>query len=289
MGLTELHDLKTFKVSLVDRGANKKKRFPITKSEEDMDYKELTQAVLDTEVDNEKDILDVCKSKEVSEVGTIAAKALMRILSANKDELSPEIVAQVAKSAGFEKQNPFDDEEEDEEKKAAKEKAAKEKEEEEKKAKKAKEENMNKQLESIKKEYEDQLEEVKKELAVERDNRVTREWIAKAEDELKFYPGKTADELGTKLKKFADVDPKLADSEFKDMKAISDKFEKSGMLEEVGVHGRGGDETAQMKAEKIAKSLREKDPKLTEAQAMSEVYKNNPELYAQYENETCRR
>lgn len=63
------------------------------------------------------------------------------------------------------------------------------------------------------------------------------------------------------------------------------KKSDSLLFGEVGKSASGGASTAVGKAESIAKSIRDKDPKLTMQQAMAKAFEQHPELEAEYEKD----
>jgi len=88
-------------LSIVDAGANKKKRFPVTKSktEEKMDAD--FKAVLETEANGETELLKSIEKAKLSKKGTAATKGALRILSAYKDELPEEALNALSAAAGL--------------------------------------------------------------------------------------------------------------------------------------------------------------------------------------------
>ena len=281
--MNELSNLKPLKVSLVKRGANLKKRFPITKSEEqEMDWNEVLKAVIITEIDQDKELDEFLKaSEDMEEEGKKAIKAAMRILASFKEKIPEEAMNKIAALAGFESKRCSDEEmkkELDEVKKQLEE------------AKKgdsdmSMSEEIKKQFDDMRKEHQNELERVRKQLEEQTDANKLAEWISKAEKQLEFYPDKTAQELGAKLFKLEKADPELAKEQFEDMVNVSKKLEQSRMFEEVGVTGRG--DQANSIIEIVAKEADEMikaNPKLTKEQAEAMVYKNNPKYYAAYLN-----
>jgi hypothetical protein len=292
--LTELNNLKAFEVSLVDKGANLKKRFPITKQQEIQMNEEILKAVLETEVDEEASLVEKLEKAKVSEKGIEAAKAALRLFSSFKDEVSSDVFKAVGKANGF----PMEEEDEDEKKKKAEAEA-------EAKAKKEKELTMSKEVkkgldmtpevqahfEAVQKAQDAkfeaqqaQLEAVQKALDAEKDERRMQEWVSKAKDELSFVPNKTPEELAVTFKKLEDTDPKLADEHFTQLKEVAALVEKSDLLKEVG--GRGlAVGSAYDKIMKNAKAYG-KEKNLTEEQAFDEYIQTDEGslLYDEYES-----
>ncbi len=119
----------------------------------------------------------------------------------------------------------------------------------------------------------------------ERDARLTREYIAKAET-LTALPIKK-DEFGPVLKAAAE---KLTKDEFDAidtvLKAANEQIAKGDLFKSLGANGDGPKlEGAKATATAKAAELRKADPKLTEAAAMQQVFKADPELAAAYQDE----
>lgn len=128
---------------------------------------------------------------------------------------------------------------------------------------------------------------LEKALAVERDARLDREFLSKAE-KLPALGLKPA-ELGALLKRLSAVDEKLANELIEKVLAPANtKASKvDELLKEIGraPKGEGDGLTADEKIQKAAEELRKANPKLTAAQAEVEVTKAHPELYEQSEAE----
>jgi hypothetical protein len=105
----ELRDLKVEEVSLVRRGANRK-RFLLLKSalggDSAMYDETLLDRVLSTDLENEDEIEQVLKAKGLSEKATNAVKGALRLLNAYKDELPPDIINTLASLVGYGYQPP---------------------------------------------------------------------------------------------------------------------------------------------------------------------------------------
>ena len=129
--------------------------------------------------------------------------------------------------------------------------------------------------------------EIAKTLATERGERQTKEWIHKAETELAHDQGESSEGLGKMLRDLHDHDPKVAEAQFKSMKAASDAIKKSDMLVAAGVPGSPAVAgSAAEKIEKMAKQLVLKAEKpMTQEAAEAFVVEQNPDLYNEYLNE----
>lgn len=285
--LTELKDLKTHEVSLVDKGANKKKRFPIFKQESQM-KDDIMKAVLNTEVEGEADLQEFIKKSELDENGTQAVTGALRILSSFKDKLPTDTLSTLATVAGYDEpvakaKEPVPPKEEDKE------------DEEEMEMKKSLEgmpEEVQKRFEEITKSHEeitkaqaDKIESLEKSLKAEQDRRDLESWVTKAKEELSGIPNKTPAELGETLKKLADVDKDLAESQFKTLKEAADTIKQGALFKEIGGRGMDVAGSAMEKVNKKAQALIEKSEGLTKEQAIAKVLESDSTLYAQYNEE----
>lgn len=286
--LTEIKDARTDEVSLVDKGANKKKRFPIFKQESQMN-EDIIKAVLETQVDEETNLDEFISKSDLDETGAQVVKGALRLLAGFKDKLPTETLSELAKVAGYEepvakakKEKEFppkemDDEEEDEEEMKMK------------KSLEALPEELRKEFETIQKAQDEKIAELTaknetfaKQLKEERDRRETEEWVAKCKEHLAALPGKTAQEHGESFKKMADADAELAEEQFKVLKSAADAIKEGNLYKELG--GRGEDTTGSVmtKINKAANELRKSDSNLSKEQAFMKALENDPKLYAEY-------
>lgn len=283
---------QTGEISLVKRGANKKKRFPMFKSQEErMDTEsEILKAVLETEVEEEAKIPELFE-KKLSAKAEGAVKMALRALSSYKDELPTDVIDKLAAAAGYpapkEKEYPVPDDEE-------KKKAMGNEEEEDKMKKKTpvKKTELDPLVEEMLKSRDDEIKSVKEEnaeirksLKEEQDKRKLDEWTAKAREELSHYPGKSAEEMGEMLKALEDANPGLAKSQFAQMKQASDMLKESAMLKSAGATILGTSEASAMgQVEKLAKDLMLKSESIgmTKEKAVREVLNRRPDLYDVY-------
>lgn len=290
--LTELSNFPPEEVSLVDKGANKKPRFPIVK-ELGMDQ-EILKAVLETPADEETDLEEWVKKADLSDKGNSAVKGIARLLNGFRDELPEDVMSVLTKAAGFKAP-------EDKEKKK-KEKPYPEEEEEMSEEKKVKKEETPSDVqpvenhEAVLKAYKTELdalkaqnEAVEKALKEERDQRVLASWVQKAKEDLS-YLSETPEELGTTLKDLAEVKKEMADKHFEQLKKASDAIKNSEIFEEKGLAGHGivKADSAWGKIEQIANGFVEKsDYEMTEAQAINKALftEKGKKLYEQYLDE----
>lgn len=292
-GLTELTGLKAQEVSAVKAGANLKKRFPVTKQEEivpDQTNEEILKAVVGIEVDEEAQLSDFFEKSKMSEGAQEATRGIQRILAAYKDEMSSDVLKELAKISGY--AEPVEKKEPDK-KKEFPPKPDEEEEEDMKEKEKEVKKGMSPEIEAIFKAQEQQLEELKKSnesasaaLKVEKDKRELAEWTAKAENELSHYPGKSSAELGTMLKSLHDANPEAAKEQFTLLKSASDALKESGILKEAGnANAKGaGAGSAWDKIQKMAEGLVEKsaEESFTIEKAYRLVIQRNPGLYKEY-------
>lgn len=132
---------------------------------------------------------------------------------------------------------------------------------------------------------EDEKVELKKRLAkIEEDREI--ETFEKRAAEFAHIPGMSTAELAKVLRSSS---KSLSADEFKkleaSLKSADDAVKKSNLFGEHGSSVSGDPASAYGKIQAIAKSLREKNPKLTEAQAVLEATEQHPELEAQYRKE----
>jgi len=290
----ELTDLHSMEVSLVDRGANLKKRFPIFKEKGFMEHEEILKAVLDTEVDEESNFSEWFEKAGVSDKGQGALKSALRILNAYKDELPKDALDKLAAAAGY--PAPKAKQKEDEEEEEDRYPKPKEKGKKVSKSADGDDAKLPDNFQAILKAQKDEIEAVRKEservkdeLKKERDARELEGWIAKAKSELLYFPGKSIEEMGAMLKSLSDSNPELAKAQFESMKTASDALKSSKAFGEScgSAFGKSASGSALDRIEKMAAGLVEKsaDPKFTKEKATSLVLERNPELYTQYRDE----
>lgn len=298
--LNELTDLRSLEVSLVDRGANLKKRFPIFKSqnigEENMN-EEILKAVLETEVDEESDLVEYFEKAKVSDKGQNAVKAALRILNGYKEELPSDVIDKLAALVGYPAPKAkaaasCDTEEEKMKKKSKKMEDEDEYPSPEEKSKVKKE--FDPEVSQILKSQEETIETIRaenermaSELKKERDERDLASWIAKAKEDLSHYPGKSFEQLGSELKALSDSNPELAKSHFETMKKASDALRTSPLLHESTAmfsKSLSGGNSAYDKIANMARSLVEKssDSAFTFEKAFALVMEREKNLYNEY-------
>lgn len=127
-------------------------------------------------------------------------------------------------------------------------------------------------------------EELEKALAVERDSRLTKEWVEKAKA-IKHLPVE-ADEFGPVLKALAQHDVEATAKVVEVISTLSAQVEKGGLFKEIGKGETPEPVTAMSKLEKIGQKLVEDGKAKNIEDGIAKATIANPELYAQYLRET---
>jgi hypothetical protein len=130
---------------------------------------------------------------------------------------------------------------------------------------------------------------LEKSLAKERDERVRKEFIAKAQTEFRFVPGKSPEELGLMLKSLYAMDSQIAKDIEGIFKSVSAMVEKGDLLDELGssMTGEAASGSAYSKLDNIAKSRVAKSDE-SYAKAFEKAMRDNPGLYTDYLNEQAK-
>lgn len=151
----------------------------------------------------------------------------------------------------------------------------------------------NTELASLKKQAETDAKarvDLEKQVKVERDARITKEFIAKAE--VFKHLGTPASELGPVLKALHEASPDQAAKLEKMLEVANTKAAtQEKLLKELG-HNQapaGGETSAYSELQKKAAEIRKTEPKLTDAQAFTKALELHPALYEQYETERLER
>lgn len=288
--LHSLEDLETFGVSLVHRGANKKK-FAFYKSEQKgmSEESEILEAVVKTPTDDERKLDAVVKDRELSSKGESALKGMMRIANAFKDEMPEDMWRLLAEAMGMAE----DTQEKGEHKEEDEMKSKSEGKEEDEKMEK---ESLEKSIDGLSPEMRSQIEELWKKnaeavkkseeleavLKAERDTRRQKEFVEKAAKELPNIPG-SSDEIGAVLKSAYDASDDLG-AKVEGILFAAEKVIKSGeTFKELGSSAGvpGGD--AWSKIERAADEVVLKSgDKMSRASAIDYVMRTKPSLYNEY-------
>lgn len=139
-------------------------------------------------------------------------------------------------------------------------------------------------LESLPESVRKQLVEQAEEIAKMRSEKSEAEHIEKARKEMPNVPGKTED-LGRFLKRAKDS---MKSEDFEALttilKAASAQIEKGGLFREVGKSGdeQEGEETPFAKSMRLANEIVTKNAGMDPQTALSQVFREHPELYAAY-------
>lgn len=123
-----------------------------------------------------------------------------------------------------------------------------------------------------------QLEEI---LKAERDERLRRDFVEKAEKEFSNIPG-TAVEIGLLLKSLHDLDSDVAEKVEGVFKSVDAQLSTGAIFEEVGTQAADVEVTAWNKIEKQAEELITNGVEVSKAAAISKVLELNPKLYSEY-------
>jgi hypothetical protein len=289
----KLTNLEAVEVSLVPKGANKKK-FLLLKQEGGFTMDEIMKACLELELENEQEVEEVLKAKKISPKAMSAVKGALRILSAFKDELPKDVMTTMAGLAGYSYAKPA---------KAEKQKKKPEEEEKEKKKLPFKKEDgtvdwesvpeeMRPALQMLWKENEENVkkhddavkkaDELQKALEIEQQTRIAKEFLDKGND---FPNIGDAKKVGDILRKSYEVSDEYGKEVEEVLKTANDRIEKS-LFDEIGSNvqpepGAG----AWGKIEELAKGIVQKNDSMTMAQAIDLILDQKPELYEEYQKE----
>lgn len=287
--ITALKDVKTLEVSLVESGANMKKRFPIMKSRSDQ-MDEILVEVLKAEGQSDAvSKLEGILKEEMPDDAKKAVMAAMKLLEAYSDMMPVgEALAALRSASG----------EEEEADKAEMEEAAEKMEEEAEKADESEEEKLMKSLgdlpapaqnamQAIWKRSEElakKLESREKELGEEIAKRARREYLAKAETTLCNIPGHSLEEVVDLMIDIKARDADLGGRVEKALEAASAAMQGGPLLVEAGRNVpemNAGDPWA--KIQQIAKSeVETSGGKLTMPAAIAKAIQTNPALHQEY-------
>jgi len=291
--VNRLKDLDAVEVSLVPKGANRK-RFLIFK-EDDSLMEEILKAVLETELEDEQKVEEVLKAAKLSGKAQNAVKGALRLLNAYKDELPKDIMKTLAELAGYgypapaEKAKDKKDEEEDKKKKygypapTKKEDGSYDFSGIPEEVRPAVEVLWEEQQEAVKK-----AEELEKVLKEERDKQLRKEFVQKAATDFGNLPTKP-EEFGLVLKGLAEKAPEEYAKLEGVLKAANEAIQKGALYAEIGRSGGFSGGYAMSKIEAAANSLVQKDASMTKEQAITKALEMHPELYTEYLQETQRR
>jgi hypothetical protein len=294
-GLTSLADFDTAEVSLVDRGANKKKPFPVFKKENPMDPKlvEILKSVMAEEIEDEAALDAWIEKAKLGDKEAAAIKAAMRILSAFKE--SPPIKKVVDGMSAMVAGDKAEDEEGDDDKDPKKpfpgaaepfktKKAADAQPKEDEVTEPKIPEDVQKRLDAAdaRAEASDaKVVELKKSLDDEKRARELGDLKAECKEKYDLVPGLSVEEMAKTLQS---ATPEMRESIEKQWAATQEAMASSDLLKSAGGSGSsmdGGD--AYQKLDAIAKSYIEKGgEELSYEMAFDRAVEKNPALYNQY-------
>jgi len=304
---TELTDLETVEVSLVDKGANRR-IFAIRKSENDK--MNLIDAILQAPFEKSDELIERLQKAELSEQAAEGVKSALQLLSAFQEELPESLMAELMGMIGMSEEKAEEEDEEKEEKaedpaeeatEELAEEAAESEEETDKmysdtdKEKEDDEDKMKKRLAGLPKEMRGMVEQLWKsnrsEIAkreelegqikkAEEEKRLG-DFIKKARDDFSSLPAKP-EELGAFMSK---LDSKSAAFAQSLLKSTNELIAHGGITSEIGKSTTDAQQINSIsKAEQMAAEI-VKSEGVSEAVARGRVWKNNPGLYAEYQQE----
>ena len=282
--ITSLKDVKTLEVSLVERGANLKRRFHFMKARGDT-MGEILVEVLKAEGQSEAVLkLESMLKEEMPEDAKAAILAAMKLLEAFSDIMPVgDALAALGGASGEEVEAA--EEEPDEEDEA--EKAEDDEDDELKKTLDNLPPAAQAAIDAIWKDREELVAksaELEKSLGEEIAKRSRREYLAKAEKSLCNIPGHSLEEVVDLMIEVKATNEKLGARVEKALEASSAALQGGALLVEAGrsvPDTTGGDPWA--KIQKIAKAEVEKSSgSLTMPQAIAKTIQTNPALYEEY-------
>ena len=287
--ITALKDVKTLEVSLVESGANMKKRFPIMKSRGDQMHEILVEVLKAEGQSDAVSKLESILKMEMPEDAKNAVMAAMKLLEAYSDMMPVgEALAALRSASGEEEAEPKESMEEEAEK-MEEEEAKKEESDEEKLMKSLGElpEAAKGAMEAIWKRSEElakKLESREKELGEEIAKRARREYLAKAEKTLCNIPGHSLEQVVDLMIDVKARDADLGDRVEKALEAASAAMQGGPLLVEAGRNVpdmSAGDPWS--KIQQIAKSeVDASGGKLKMPAAIAKAIQTNPALYQEY-------
>ena len=273
-----LIDLDTVEVSLVDRGANQRV-FAIRKAEQ---MNDIIKDIIDVPLEQETEVVEALVSKELTDDARHGLIGAMRIVQAYKDEAGMrEALVALATLLDFEKP-------EEEETPMAQEDVEMEKSSEDSINMNDIPDEVRAQVENLWKANEEavkkaaELEEV---LKAERDERLTKEFIAKAAESYGNIPGHTADELGLMVKSLHTHDEEAAKKIEGLLKTVSQVISKSELFVEAGVTVQDqGVKDPLNQLDSLAQKHCSENPGVSYAKAYDVVMKSDEgrKLYTEY-------
>ena len=284
---TELRELETLEVSLVDKGANKRV-FAIKKSEKrEMD---VIEAILAAPFEKSEAILERLRKAELSEQAVEGIKSAVQILSAFQEEVPENLIKELMSLGGLSKQEEEEEETEptEESPEGVEEPPAKEEEEEEDALEKKLDglpKDMKAMVEQLFKSNKDAVkkaEELEIQIKKAADEKRLFECVEIAKSDFSSLPA-NAEQLAVFIKSLDGSD----NSEFVLglLRSSNEMISKGSLTSEIGKSTSSTNENSAIaKAERMAEAI-QKENGITKVKALADVWKNNPNLYADYQLE----
>ena len=248
-----LVDLNTVEVSLVDKGANKR-MFAIMKAET---MNDVVKDILEVPLEQEAEVIESLVEKDLSEDARHSLIGAMRLVQAYKDETGMrEALVSLAELLDFNKPE-------------------------------MEEPSMEQEIVQEETSQDDlNLASVPEEVRAQVDERLTKEYIAKAQAEFGNIPGHGADELGPMLKSLNAHDAEMAGKIEGLLKTMSQVLAKSEVFAEAGVttQDAGSGKSPEAQLEQMATQFSNDNPGVSFAKAYDSVLKSEEgrRLYAEY-------
>jgi hypothetical protein len=295
-----LEDLETVGVSLVKRGANKKK-FSFSKSEGDMNEEslEILKTILEEfPSENEAKIEEFFAKEDLSDEAKNALKGALRLLDSHKELMPKDLMRRLSSMLGEEREDDKEEGSEDSGSGDSVEGSSEKQYEEDKQSERSemKKEDL---LTSVPEELKEKVEQLWKSnqeavkkaeafeaaLNEETDKRITKEFIQKSKDEYSNIPA-DSEKLGKILKTIHGFNKEVAEELESILKSVEGAIAKGSLLGEIGTSQVSSSGTVSDEVAEKAKMLVEKsESKLTFAAAYDKVLSSDPTLYKRYLND----
>lgn len=266
-----MSNIKPKEVSFVKKPANKKE-FLLTKAQHGDNMDELIQVVLETEAENEEELVKALESQGLSEKTIEALKGVARLTGAYSDEIDTDAFQAFAKAIGYEL--PVEKSEEEEEPVITKSDL-------EGLSEDVREKIL--AMEKNRKESDARMKKLEETLEKREEERRLNEFVGKCEDLDSL--GK-AEELGAILKSVADnAGDEQAESVLEAFRSVHKIAENPDLFRETGSSRPGV--ISGSASEEIEKQANElvKSENISIGKAWDKVLRDNPELTRRYSNE----
>lgn len=268
-----MKDIVSEEVSLVKRPANRRE-FLVTKGE-NRNMEELLQAVLETEAQNEADLIKSLEEQDLDEKSIEVAKGIARLASAYSDEFNRDTFAAIAKTLGFELSTEREESADDGGSKPTISKSQLQQ----------MDPDTRSRVESLLKsneELSDTVSKLAERLDKSEDEKRLAEYVEKASTYT--HVNANSEELGEILKSIADQDSDLATKVEELIAAANKQVEKAELFSERG-SSRPGASDVLTEVDSQARELMKSDSNLSLGKARDQVLRTNRELAARYHAE----